>query len=180
MVEKHVKSGLSDRFTIGDVQIDSVNNTLTVNANKCNVEPRLIRIIVKLAQCSGNIVKRSELLEEISQQGVVSDESLTQAISKLRQLLGDSTKTPRFIKTIPRNGYMLLVPAFPVKPMFQTQYANKASVGEYKPKIPPISTNQFFFALLFIIVIIVISVSLWPEQTTFIEKGETEFIEKED
>src|SRR5215470_16899567 len=38
------------------------------------------------------------------------DRSLNKAIAKLRSALGDSAETPRYIETIPRHGYRLLVP----------------------------------------------------------------------
>lgn len=48
---------------------------------------------------------RAEILESVWQGRVVNDEALSRAVAELRAALGDSTKVPRFIKTLPRVGY---------------------------------------------------------------------------
>jgi DNA-binding winged helix-turn-helix (wHTH) protein len=48
------------------------------------------------------------------------DHSLNIAVNKIRQALGDSSDTPRFIETLPRRGYRFIaqvdVPETPVAP----------------------------------------------------------------
>lgn len=68
------------------------------------------RILLILIEQSTNVVSRDQLHEYVwRDQGFqVDDSSLTQAISTLRKLLNDSTKSPQFIKTIPKRGYQLI------------------------------------------------------------------------
>lgn len=68
------------------------------------------RILLILIEQSANVVSRDQLHEYVwRDQGFqVDDSSLTQAISTLRKLLNDSTKSPQFIKTIPKRGYQLI------------------------------------------------------------------------
>ena len=51
-----------------------------------------------------------ELLERIWPGVVVGDDVLTQAIIKLRKALGDDSRLPRYIDTIPKRGYRLIAP----------------------------------------------------------------------
>ncbi|MDR9830840.1 transcriptional regulator [Vibrio sp. FNV 38] len=68
------------------------------------------RILLLLVQRPNDVVTRTELHEYVwREQGFeVDDSSLTQAISTLRKLLKDSTKSPEFVKTVPKRGYQLI------------------------------------------------------------------------
>ncbi|MBD1575878.1 MULTISPECIES: winged helix-turn-helix domain-containing protein [Vibrio] len=68
------------------------------------------RILLILIEQSTTVVSRDQLHEYVwRDQGFqVDDSSLTQAISTLRKMLRDSTKSPQFIKTIPKRGYQLI------------------------------------------------------------------------
>ncbi len=96
---------LADRYTF-----DPNSNSLTDEQNPNDIQ-RLgsneSRILQFLVQNAHKVVKRNELHDFVwRQQGVeVDDSSLTQAISTLRKNLDDSTKSPQFIKTVPKQGY---------------------------------------------------------------------------
>ncbi len=68
------------------------------------------RILLMLSERPNEVITRDELHEFVwRDQGFqVDDSSLTQAISTLRKLLKDSTKSPRFVKTVPKRGYQLI------------------------------------------------------------------------
>ncbi|EDP58464.1 transcriptional regulator [Vibrio sp. AND4] len=68
------------------------------------------RILLMLAERPSDVISRNELHEFVwREQGFeVDDSSLTQAISTLRKMLKDSTKSPEFVKTVPKRGYQLI------------------------------------------------------------------------
>ncbi|MGR5068620.1 MULTISPECIES: winged helix-turn-helix domain-containing protein [Vibrio] len=68
------------------------------------------RILLMLTERPNEVLTRNELHEFVwREQGFeVDDSSLTQAISTLRKMLKDSTKSPEFIKTVPKRGYQLI------------------------------------------------------------------------
>ncbi len=99
---------LADRFTF-----DSVSNSLIDK----NFEDEFIRlgsnesrILLMLSLRPNEVITRDELYDFVwREQGFeVDDSSLTQAISTLRKQLKDSTKSPQFIKTVPKRGYQLI------------------------------------------------------------------------
>ena len=145
--------------------------------------PRLMRIIVRLAQEPGEIVKREELLNQISENEYVSDESLTQAISKIRQILRDSPRNPTFIKTIPRRGYVLLAQPQVIEDI--TDEEKQLSTSDVEPnenqnrRLASKVKHMTFIAVILAIILLLLIV-LWPNETVFIEKGDIEFIEKSD
>lgn len=99
---------LAQRFTF-----DPNNNSLLDQQND-NEVIRLgsneSRILLLLAEHHNEVVTRQQLHEFVwRDQGFqVDDSSLTQAISTLRKLLKDSTKSPQFVKTVPKRGYQLI------------------------------------------------------------------------
>tara|TARA_Y100000588_G_scaffold276749_1_gene293192 strand:+ start:23 stop:901 length:879 start_codon:yes stop_codon:yes gene_type:complete len=68
------------------------------------------RILLMLSERPNEVLTRHELHEFVwRDQGFeVDDSSLTQAISTLRKMLKDSTKSPEFVKTVPKRGYQLI------------------------------------------------------------------------
>lgn len=68
------------------------------------------RILLMLSERPNEVITRQQLHEYVWQdQGFqVDDSSLTQAISTLRKMLKDSTKSPQFVKTVPKRGYQLI------------------------------------------------------------------------
>ncbi|WP_086982714.1 winged helix-turn-helix domain-containing protein [Vibrio aphrogenes] len=94
---------------------DPYSNTLTdLNDNDEDSIVRLgsneSRILMILIDNPNQVVSRDQLHEYVwRDQGFqVDDSSLTQAISTLRKMLQDSTKSPQFIKTVPKRGYQLI------------------------------------------------------------------------
>ena len=65
-------------------------------------------VLSHLVARHGQVVSRQELLEAVWDGDTSGDESLTQAISGLRRALGDSTRSPRYIQTIPKAGYRFI------------------------------------------------------------------------
>ena len=70
---------------------------------------RLVSILIYLAERAGTIVGKEELLDAIWGRRVVGDDSLAVAISQIRKALEDDPRFPRYIKTLPRIGYICLV-----------------------------------------------------------------------
>lgn len=75
-----------------------------------HLEPKAVAILRLLAERAGEPVTRQELLGAVWAGVVVSDDALTQVIIKLRKALGDSSRNPEYIQTIPKRGYRLLAP----------------------------------------------------------------------
>jgi TolB-like protein/DNA-binding winged helix-turn-helix (wHTH) protein/Flp pilus assembly protein TadD len=69
-------------------------------------------VLCLLLEHPGQIVGREELQHRIwpADTFVDYDLALRKAITRLREVLGDSADNPRFIETIPRKGYRFLVP----------------------------------------------------------------------
>jgi protein kinase/serine/threonine-protein kinase len=65
-------------------------------------------VLVRLADEAGRVVSKEELLEAVWPETYVTDDAVWRCITELRQALGDRTRDPRFIETLPRRGYRLV------------------------------------------------------------------------
>ena len=70
------------------------------------------RVLAILLEHGGELVSREELQKKLWPNDTVVDfeHGINTAIKRLRQALGDSADEPKYIETIPRRGYRLMVP----------------------------------------------------------------------
>jgi DNA-binding winged helix-turn-helix (wHTH) protein/tetratricopeptide (TPR) repeat protein len=72
--------------------------------------PKLLDLLFHLVDRPGILVTKEELLDALWPDANVTDNALTQAVSELRQALGDDAGDPRYIKTVARRGYRFIAP----------------------------------------------------------------------
>ena len=104
-----------DRLTlvplrIGDWRLDPQTGQLTRDQQVERLEARTLRLLQYLANRPGETVSVEELLDNVWSGVVVTQDSVYQAVTALRRLLGDDAKNPRYIATVPRLGYRLVAP----------------------------------------------------------------------
>lgn len=96
-------------FFLGEACIDPQAHRVTVENQTVKVQPRVMALLLELVQAQGHVVQRDTLFATVWADELPNDEALTKAISKLRKALGDQAHNPRYIETIPKVGYRLLV-----------------------------------------------------------------------
>ncbi|MBV1908978.1 MAG: winged helix-turn-helix domain-containing protein [Kangiellaceae bacterium] len=97
----------SENFVIGDWLVKPAGNLLINKDMECRVEPKIMALLVFLANADGKVLSRDQLLDNIWNQVVLGD-TLTNTIAQLRKALGDSTSPKKYIETIPKQGYRLI------------------------------------------------------------------------
>jgi len=98
------------RLHIGGWWVDRATNEIGRGDETVRVEPKVMEVLMVLADRAATVVSREELLSVVWPGVVVGDEALTQSIIKLRKALGDNPRSPAFIETIPKRGYRLIAP----------------------------------------------------------------------
>lgn len=74
------------------------------------VTPKAMQVLQCLAARPGQVLTRQQLLAKVWPETAVNEEVLTRAVSDLRKALGETASQARFIETIPKRGYRLVVP----------------------------------------------------------------------
>ena len=102
------------------------------------------RILLMLAERPNEVITRNELHEFVwREQGFeVDDSSLTQAISTLRKMLKDSTKSPEFVKTVPKRGYQLISTVERLSPL-SSDSISELDEQEGENEAPVVDLEQF-------------------------------------
>ena len=72
-----------------------------------------MRLLVCLAEHAGEVVSIDELLDQVWSDVTVAPDSVYQAVTSLRRLLGDDPKQPTYIATVPRLGYRMVATVSP-------------------------------------------------------------------
>jgi len=75
-----------------------------------DLTPKLLDLLFHLVDRAGALVTKEELLDALWPDANVTDNALTQAVSELRQALGDDAGNPQYIKTVARRGYRFIAP----------------------------------------------------------------------
>jgi len=91
-------------------ELDVLAGELRRKGVRIRLQDQPLRILEILLEHHGQLVSRDELRERLwpSNSFVDFDHGLNKAINKLREALGDSPETPRYIETLARRGYRFL------------------------------------------------------------------------
>jgi len=98
-------------FRLGGCTVDGTRGCVERDGGVTHVEPRVMDVLVALVRSGGRTLSRDALIAAAWGHPHVSDEALSRCVSLIRQALGDDRRKPRFIETVPKRGYRLLVPA---------------------------------------------------------------------
>lgn len=101
--------------------LDVANRRLFKDGAEIPVQPKVLDVLAHLVERAGQLVLKTELLDAVWPNTVVTENSLTRCILELRRLLSDSADTPRFIQTVPRRGYTFVadVAALQAEPVLE-------------------------------------------------------------
>jgi len=72
-----------------------------------------MRLLLCLVERPGEVVSIDDLLNQVWSDVTVAPDSVYQAVTSLRRLLGDDPKQPTYIETVPRLGYRLVAKVSP-------------------------------------------------------------------
>jgi DNA-binding winged helix-turn-helix (wHTH) protein len=95
-------------FTFADVEVREREFCIVKAGELLQVEPKAFRVLLFLLRSPHRLIAKDELLDAVWNDCAVSDNSLTRSIALLRRLLGDDTREPRYIATVPTVGYRFL------------------------------------------------------------------------
>jgi DNA-binding winged helix-turn-helix (wHTH) protein/tetratricopeptide (TPR) repeat protein len=92
----------------GDYQLDRGRGLVTGPDGPVNLRPQTFRLLTVLLEHAPDLVDRETVIDLAWGHEYLSANVLPQAISELRQALGDSAQSPRYIQTVHRRGYRMV------------------------------------------------------------------------
>jgi transcriptional activator of cad operon len=98
---------------IGAWYVNPKSGQISRDGQTARVEVRTMRLLLCLAEHAGEVVSIDELLNQVWSDVTVAPDSVYQAVASLRRLLGDDSKQPAYIETVPRLGYRMVATVSP-------------------------------------------------------------------
>jgi len=149
------------RVRFGVFELDTKAGQLSKNGIRVRLSQQPLQVLSMLVERPGEVVYRKDLHNILwsSDVFVDFDHGLNKSIQKLRDALGDSPESPRYIETIPRTGYRFIAPVTETKnrPLLQSEVrvspeltVNPSSSRDRKP-------NWRWFALGSCVAIVVLA-----------------------
>lgn len=97
-----------NQFHIGRYYVDGLRNQISHAGSVLPVEPKVLEVLLLLADHQGQVVTYGEIARAIWPDAVVEPNALQRCITKLRKALGDDAKTQSVIVTHTKKGYSLI------------------------------------------------------------------------
>ena len=107
-----MKQTVSGRIRFGVFELDVKAGELRHQDKTILLQEQSFRLLLALLQRSGEVVTREDLQKQLWPNDTVVefDLGINAAIKRLRRILNDSPEDPKYIETVARRGYRLMVP----------------------------------------------------------------------
>jgi Tol biopolymer transport system component/DNA-binding winged helix-turn-helix (wHTH) protein len=151
------KTPRTAKVTFGLFEFDAYSRQLRKEGRDLKLQGLPLRLLGTLLESPGELISHDHLRRELWGNTVVNyDDGLHTAVRKLRDALGDSASSPRFIATIPGRGYRFIAPV--------------ARVSEEKP---PSQSRAKIYAAIAALAVLTVSASLllWWREGSSASKG---------
>ncbi len=154
-VENAATLALEQGFQLGELRIDPKAGEAAGPGGSEKLDPKVIDVLVMLAQNPRQVVLREDLLARLWPNVVVTDEVLSRCIYELRKqlsLAGGSERYKDMIETVPKRGYRLNADIAPIQAQAEVRPANRS-----KPRL--------FAAAIGIVVAVVLAIVVSQRMT---------------
>ena len=108
---------LESGFRLGQLMVEPTTGVVTGPGGREKLDPKVMDVLVMLAQHAGRVVMREEMLSRLWPDSVVTDESLSRCIYELRRqlsLAGGDERYKAMLETVPKRGYRLKAGVLPL------------------------------------------------------------------
>jgi len=120
-------------YRFGEFELDPDRFELRRGGETLAAEPQVLSLLFLLADASGRLVTKDEIVEKVWDGRIVSDAAITSRIKSARQLLGDDGDRQEIIRTVRGKGVRFL----PEVELDQTSDVSSPSAPRTRGALPP-------------------------------------------
>jgi DNA-binding winged helix-turn-helix (wHTH) protein/Tol biopolymer transport system component len=145
--------------SFGAFEVDLSAGEVRKHGYKVKLQDQPFRVLEALLRHPGEVVTREDLQQQIwpADTFVDFDRGLNNAVKRLREALGDSAETPRFVETLPRRGYRFIASTNGV-----SGNGHGTAVAEAPPqKRPGTWTRLAWITALSVLVLLTLALQYW-------------------
>src|SRR6185437_82824 len=95
-------------YRLEGIEVDPSQVCLKRDGTELHLRQQTFQVLIYLLENRQRVVTKNELIERIWAGTAVTDNALEQCLAEIRKVLGDDSRNPRFIKTVPRAGYRFI------------------------------------------------------------------------
>jgi len=103
-----------DGFLLADWLVQPLLGRMVRGQVVVRLRPRVAELLALLAERAGDVVGKGEIVDRVWSSGFVADNTVVHCVNELREALGDTAGTARYVQTVPRRGYRLLAEVCPL------------------------------------------------------------------
>jgi len=106
------------RYRFGAFEADAATGELRRQGIRLKLNAQPFQVLCLLLERPGEVLTREEIARELWPDGTFVDyeHGVNSAVNRIRDALGDSAASPKFIETLARRGYRFVVPVEPIAP----------------------------------------------------------------
>ena len=116
----------------GPFRLDLKAGELHKDGHRIRLQEQPFQVLKMLLERPGEVVTREAIRQKLWPNDTIVefDHSINAAIKKLRSALGDSAEEPRYVETVARRGYRLLV------------LVEREEAKSFEPAVPPVTPTE--------------------------------------
>jgi serine/threonine-protein kinase len=95
-------------YQFDDVRVDLDTFEVFKGESGVRLEPKGFEALVFLIENRGRLIEKQELLKAVWKEAFVTENAMTRVIAQLRKAIGDHSKQPKYIETVPTRGYRFI------------------------------------------------------------------------
>lgn len=95
-------------FRFGDVEVDVSRGCVRRDGQELHLRQQTFQVMIYLLENRERVITKEELLQNIWKETAVTDDALVQCVMDIRRAIGDDSRRPHFIKTLPKVGYRFI------------------------------------------------------------------------
>ena len=145
----------------GEYCLDTEEMSLQINEQSVVLEPKVFAVLMYFIEHHERYISMDELHENLWQGRCVSDAAVRRIISKIRIVLNDDHKDPKYLQSLSKRGYKLICPVSKVSPLVNNEIEENSASNN-------VSKSKF---LLFLVIVITLVFSLAYLLVTKAENG---------
>ena len=100
------------RFRFGAFEADAVTGELRRQGMRIKLSAQPFQVLLMLLERPGELLTREQIAQALWPDGVFvdTDHGVNSAVNRIREALGDTAASPRFVETLARRGYRFVAP----------------------------------------------------------------------
>lgn len=95
-------------YRFDDVEVDISRECVSLKGEERHLRHKAFQVLVYLLESCDRLISKNELIDHAWQNTAVTDDVLVQCVKEIRRAIGDDTRRPRYIKTVPKSGYRFI------------------------------------------------------------------------